>query len=751
MSQSESPIKDRFAAATFIYNNALYTYGGTTRDSLYSNDFLCTSINPNNGHIVKEVVPLPLPGPSCTYSQAVVVKDTVYLFVGSGPGLQSNDTIPIYTYDFAIKNDVWKRVNTTLVGATSGPPVRRDFTATLASNGIVYTYGGSDLSLSTNLNDIWSFDPVTYRYANITQPGQAYMAAHTATALLDGSIVFVTGSTSDNSTSTSNLLDPAFATVYNVYSNQWTVKSIGGAQVNARASAISLSLCVCVCVCYLYLYLGNNAAIDWELEVFNDVFILDTVQWSWSKPDIQGTDFPRRYYGSAGFIDDNHLLVINGATGNIYNHDVNVLRVDANINPSFLWLSTPAEYLTGLRTDTDSLSGLSPGAIAGIVIGIVIFVAALLIIAWRAWDAIVSFIVHLHYNVLWKPRSGEPLWTETCRLISRFTLLVLFLAFFSFNLWQVLSSAKATLTLTASATVVPVPDIRFCFDGWPNGPEVDFLNLTNLGCRTDLGYNCRDFVTLLNASIHQPVFSDQLGDVDCFLFSPPRWFQLSDGNLQEGNGTLLQFTFYGNANVQGAIHVTVYPPGMDPNVVLYNITTTNIPQALTSQQIKKWLSNELNNKQTENIYDLSPSTYGSLSYQIQDHQYLQDNGWNQVGFLPILNHTAEVTTLFRPGVTNPMVQANSYMIGRLAVFPNDYALVTLREQKVFSLLNALGFVGGVFSLFVAVQAWLFGFRPNSPWGVVHRWSVGTLKRSIKQRLRNQFDSLRTPIPLVNPV
>ena len=66
-------------------------------------------------------------------------------------------------------------------------------------------------------------------------------------------------------------------------------------------------------------------------------------------------------------------------------------------------------------------------------------------------------------------------------------------------------------------------------------------------------------------------------------------------------------------------------------------------------------------------------------------------------------------------------------------------------------MNGIGFVGGLFGLFVAFQSNMFGYRPNSPFGLVHRWSFGEMRSSISEGLRSRFGLSKTPVPLVNPV
>jgi hypothetical protein len=89
-------------------------------------------------------------------------------------------------------------------------------------------------------------------------------------------------------------------------------------------------------------------------------------------------------------------------------------------------------------------------------------------------------------------------------------------------------------------------------------------------------------------------------------------------------------------------------------------------------------------------------------------------------------------------------------LGTFVVAPAAYQTTVYKESKIYSLLNALGFVGGVVGLVFGFQAWLFGYRPRSPWGVVHRWSVGDMKRSLLRGLQNNFKT-EAGIPLVHPV
>lgn len=271
-----------------------------------------------------------------------------------------------------------------------------------------------------------------------------------------------------------------------------------------------------------------------------------------------------------------------------------------------------------------------------------------------------------------------------------------------------------------------------------------------MSCATDNGYSCTQFIQPLDMSVFQPVYADNLGPVHCYMFRAPSDFVLTSTS-GANNGSRLLFNMWGDQTITyGRVHVSVYPKQMNPNIATYNINDT-ISSLMSEASVLNWQINERNDLQATNVFDIQPSTYSSLAYNLIDHQYLQDVGWNYVGFLPITNSTPEIETFFRSESPNPNYMATHADLGLIAVFPASFVDNVRREVKMYTLVNALGFVGGIFGLLVAVQAWLFGFRPRSPWGVVQRWSVGNMKRSLLQGLQSKFKISESGVPLVHPV
>ncbi|OBZ81212.1 hypothetical protein A0J61_10739, partial [Choanephora cucurbitarum] len=468
----------------------------------------------------------------------------------------------------------------------------------------------------------------------------------------------------------------------------------------------------------------------------NQVAVLDTNTWQWSLPSIQGIPPSRRSYASGGLVGNN-LVVAFGSGYNTYYNDINVL----NLN-TMSWLQS-FDSSTGSGS-----SGLSGGAIAGISIACVVVLVIILFLLWK-FQKYARWLVQRIHRDIWKPRTGEPLWAETTRIVCQIFLLFIFFIFLAFVIRQAINSPNVTQKIVKSVPEVQVPDVRFCFDGFPLYPSTD-IRTPGVSCSTDTGYSCTQFVQPLNMSVFQPTFTDNLGAVSCVLFTAPKTFTLTSTS-GSNNGSRLLFTMFGDQNApQARVHVSVYPKAMDPNTVVYGLTP-NEPNLMSTENILNWQTGERNDIQVNNIYTVEPFTYSALSYDLIDHQYLKDADWNYVGFLPISNSTPEVQTNFRSEAPNPNYRSGHIDLGVFAVFPGSFVTTIEREVKMYTLVNALGFVGGIFGLLIALQAWLFGYRPRSPWGVVHRWSVGNLKRSLLRGLHSKFKITESGVPLVHPV
>ncbi|KAI9285708.1 hypothetical protein BC943DRAFT_277566 [Umbelopsis sp. AD052] len=609
------------------------------------------------------------------------------------------------------------------------------FSASLVKTKL-YIYGGVHTDNLGYFNDFWSLDLSTtpYTWTNLTTTGLPVRYGHAATVLNNGQIVFTGGVTITQAGGA--LMNMSSVYVFDTVKNTWqvnTAQSTGKVPSNRADHSAILTADGKVAV-----FGGDNNQPIWGRQYTAEVAVLDPTTWTWTTvTSYNGVEPSLRSFASAQLYQNKYMLVTFGSAGNIKYNDINLFNLDMS-NPQ--WIDSASD------TDNDSSSGVSTGVIVGVAVAGGVVVLIILFLLWK-FQRYIRFMVTRIHSDIWKPRVGEPIWAETTRLTSQVILLFVLIMLFVFIIRQVIDSPNVTQAINYPAASVDVPDIRFCFDGYATYPNAMDPRNPRVSCTTDVGVGCNQYVQQLNMSVHTPVFSDQLGEVTCYLFRGDTSFEMT-GSSGNNNGSHMIFTVYGDKTVQyGRVHVSLWPKQMDPNVPIYNLPGSNL---LSTQDISNWLNDERNDIQVDNVYDFAPNTYNTLQYQMINHQYLQSAGWNYVGFLSITNSTPEIDTQFRQESANPMYNLTHLDLGTFVVAPAAYQNQILKEYKIYSLVNALGFAGGVVGLVFGLQAWLFGYRPRSPWGVVHRWSVGDMKKSLLRGLQSNFKT-EAGIPLVHPV
>lgn len=199
----------------------------------------------------------------------------------------------------------------------------------------------------------------------------------------------------------------------------------------------------------------------------------------------------------------------------------------------------------------------------------------------------------------------------------------------------------------------------------------------------------------------------------------------------------------------GVIYIDFYPPGYDPNTDFYGFGASK----LSEDQKELWAVSEQSNNALDTI-TLKQTVASTASYTLTTVKKLKENdGWNYIGFSSNYDEYLAITSSFKEVPQNIQDMPSSFTqpLARLTVQPSAFTENSDVDQRVFTLINAFAQAGGVLGLFVALQTILFGFRPQSPWGIVHRWSFGKLRIKLTDRLANYFDRMGTPVPLVNPV
>lgn len=726
-------------------NDSLYLFGGENATVGYTNDLYkltqtATSYN-------WEIVPQQNAPNGTTFGRSYITADGQNMVLMGGMSATTFGRglpMQIYTYNFASQS--WtanpNNANTNVSNPIPANFVynREFFTATYdAKNQKTYVFGGAVSKSNTVFNSLHVYDA---NFQATALPSTQYgRYGHAAGVLSDGRLVIIGGVNQINGANT--LAPMSNVWVYDPSkpaTEAWSIQNVNVAGSRAPSPASDLTAVV-TADDKIIVFGGNNGAGQRGRQYLNTVAILDTKTWTWTVPTVSGIPPSRRSFAVGGLLDGKHLTVAFGSSSNAYYNDINTFDI------------TGSSWLQSFSDSNSSGDGsVSKGLIAGVTVAAVVLLVIILFLLWKFQSYIRWLVVRIH-NDIWKPRTGEPIWAETSRIVSQVFFLFIFIMFLYFVIRQAVDSPNVVQRIEYSTASVEVPDVRFCYDGFPAqsaAPVNGDSGAPGVSCQTDNGYSCTSMVQPLNMSQFTPTFSDNLGAVNCFLFRAPDSFQLTSTS-GANNGSRLLFTMYGDqATSYGRVHVSVFPKRMDPNVKVYSIND-DIPNYLSEADVLNWQNAERNDLQATNVFTIQPFTYSALSYDIVNHKYLQPVGWNYVGFLPVTNSTPEIETNFRSEAPNPTYTQGHTDLGVLAVFPENFAILEAREVKMYTLVNALGFVGGIFGLLIAAQAWLFGYRPRSPWGVVHRWSTGSRKQSLLAGLQSKFKTTDSGIPLVHPV
>jgi hypothetical protein len=174
---------------------------------------------------------------------------------------------------------------------------------------------------------------------------------------------------------------------------------------------------------------------------------------------------------------------------------------------------------------------------------------------------------------------------------------------------------------------------------------------------------------------------------------------------------------------------------------------------MTLQDANNWIQTERDTSNLKNTFTSAVDNFAIVSFSLTETQALTNSSWNYFGFSNIYNTTLELAQNKGPEslITNSGNRSTLIPSYMLEVKPSEYTIRITKEQKVSTILGRLASADGVFSAIVAIQTILFGFRPDSPWGIVHRWSGGRQKETLRDALRDDFNTDNSPVPMVTRV
>ncbi|KAI7879283.1 galactose oxidase [Lichtheimia hyalospora FSU 10163] len=751
----------RRGAATFVRNDILYTVGGERQGySSFGGEAWAFSINEGNGTVNANTA---ISYSAYTthpvmYAQAVLLPDNdrVLLFGGSNSTiLPEGQNGTLFFREYRFSTDKWVSLNVTSSTLNGPLPTNRyKFTATLASNGRIYIFGGRVPLTAREIRDLWEYDPTNGHFTEIplNDTRTPYLISSiSAIALPDGKIVYPGV---DISQPNRNDLNTAF--VFDTNTRTGSLQPLYN-QTTYPPAKYSGNAILAGDNKTIYYFGGTTHGLGGPDNAqnnlaYNNLDILDTETWTWTSPNSIRGEPPRpRYDAASGVLLGKYWVIIGGLSEYYWTNDFNILALPDidSASSDFTWLYNITD--PSLSTNEQSHSGgLAPSAIVGIVLGSVAFIVLVVATIWMARKKKLSSIAAKATRLVnfcdmcFLQRVGEPRWIRRIHLLVRAFLMFLFTAYLVYTVNQVVNSPTTRITLSTPANQVQVPDIRFCFDGWNNEDLVEFSTDTVSRAETRKW----NFTNRLDMSNLRPYYSaSRRGDVQCWLFTPSPDFKLSYQADLQNNGTRLKFLFagvYEGRMNNSRVHISIYPPNRDPNKVVYQFEEQPL---LSNDEIQRWTKLELDDQQPENIYTAEVNTYSSITYQFKNHRYLADNGWNTMGFASIYNNTPEVDTDFRTSIQDEEMMVRN----TVDVYPINFMDVTEEEQRIYTIVMAVGSVGGLLSLFMSLDSFLFGSRPSDVIGIVQKIPIGRMKRSIRTSQLNAFGFLGRPVPFVHPV
>ncbi|CAO3634039.1 unnamed protein product [Mucor fragilis] len=653
---------------------------------------------------------------------------------------QSNTTTEIRTSGISFYNiPTWNWTNPQLDAAVQPlSPLRQDLISAISpENDAIYVMGGFYPIDGTPMPDIFRYDlKNTSSIINMTAV-DASLKIDTVGAssqmLPNGIIVIAFGMLSAMD---KTLVDTSHVTLFDTRKNQIYTQNVSGIAPPPRLATGSA------------LVLTNRRYTITEVEIK-------------SLPEILRPTISSLYIFDFDPSPKHKLLVALGSAGGIYSTDIGVIadvpQTRSEIQNSKMHWFTNNESLdqfnSGINNDRQRLS---EGAIAGIIVGVLLVIIILLALLWRRFPRMRLIGSYIKNETIWQPRPGEPLWAKAARLLVRFILLFLFLAFVVYSIYRSIDSPVVVQEIRESTDIVRVPDIRFCFSGFSSRV---YSMSWEISCTFRNGTDCLSQIRELNMARYTPNFPDLLGNSPyCFMFAFTPAYSFFDSNSvynkTTGSNMVLSIESppnldsNGDAAASGAIYVNMYAPGYNPNMEAY---WQPEPTKVGPEEYREWLLEEQNTNLVNTII-VKAGVRSTALYDIIKKRVLRRNdSWNFVGFSSKYDETSTVDSFYRDTPQNIPLQENVSLLAQLTIQPSSFTTNISNEQKVFTLLNAFAQIGGVFGLFVAVQTILFGFRPQSPWGIVHHWSFGRLHIKLTDRLANYFDRMGTPVPLVSPV
>ncbi|KAI8646708.1 hypothetical protein BD408DRAFT_428407 [Parasitella parasitica] len=651
--------------------------------------------------------------------------------------------LSVFQFDVRTKNG-WLKVEST---TTDIPLYRKEHSVALSSlnSNDVYIFGGRNTT--SPQNDFWMYFLSSSMWKKLYVPTSIKpRCGHTASMLSDGNMVIIGGydcaandfsAIQGKNQANFQLFSMNDIAVFDTIPSKWNAPPAVNGDIPKERTFHSA------------IVLGSQRS---QLE--NMAAILDTDTWTWRVPKSSIFQPLPQSHSSISLVN---------ATKVVFGFGINYQTTYDNFHvfdiTKEMWEPPATARGLGEKAIVNSIfnkNGSLRSAVIWIAIGCILsaFIFLYIIAIWtfglkRFHAKVIQFYKGLKKEV-WQPRVGEPGWAESARLLLKTLFLMLFIYLIFTLTSQVLNSPTIDQLSYESSEqmLVDVPDVKFCFE------NLEDANEPTIRCSTDFGAQCSDFLYKL------PTQTNADGThTACSLFRAPSMFSLGQLSKRTLNsrGSFLKFDYYSTSKNKTAVFdnkrqvkIELYNRLHDPNLELYKSTLSQSIPNITSLAFQ-WDSIEEENmyraeydlagQASKNAYRLSTQLMSTISFELIKRISLKTSVWNYIGIAPAVTTHYEIDTMTASESFameyNPLA-SSAQPFGSLHVFPSNYQTKVLREQKAFAFINAIGIFGGLFGLLFSLQTCLFGYRPRSPWGYMHRWSFGQFRLSLLNGLHTNF-------------
>ncbi|KAI8359902.1 hypothetical protein EDC96DRAFT_576272 [Choanephora cucurbitarum] len=504
-------------------------------------------------------------------------------------------------------------------------------------------------------------------------------------------------------------LDKAF--IFDTVSNSWYEQNLTGSIIpSARTFHTAVKTehqTIAVCG-------GQDGkASPFQTYLTQPIALLDVNTWSWKIPSTSSYQPLPRSHAVAGIVNNTKIIYGLGINDHTVYDDFYLFDLESD-----RWTSSLEE------ASVKSASRLEDWKIGLCFVGSAFVLMFALFFIYRSTRKNSQYFQMVYARLkksVWSPRSGEPLWAEAVRLTFRILSFIIFSVVAAGLVIQVKRSPiiEQQHEEYGSNQTIALPDVRFCFDSWFRGQA------PSIQCTTDRGESCNHYMINMTDTIQSDLNYYGTSRPSCTLFQPPFNFTPS----------YVDFHYTGLPTNDSVVHVGLYHPRHNPNIPVYNLSGS-FDRWYNPDEKARFKLMEQMNLRTDNTYTITSYTgFTQIAYSIYERLVLPPDDLRSLfGLFGTPDHQQQFSVQSKVFM-DQLIERSPVDTGTIQLFASNPSRVMVEEHRTFTLIQGLGILGGFIGLFVALLVNLFGFRPRSPFGIVHRWFLPKTQAALLKGLK----------------